>query len=319
MSRKTVTAIFLFTSFMVSYYFLLTVALPSTLTNSLDWLAEGTFAAYRVEDSGNNGPIRTGIYNWTVIDLQLTTVTLNETFTGATLWDRVTTIPPSGRLVTVGIHDGNADGLVLWLKRFYLPIFLDRTLICSSSYTYGGIEERSFTYRSQRRDSTHWFPLPYSWQHAYYDQATGLLSHYTWTWIRLGTITVSLQSTNVPILTAPNPSATPRTILEAFMLSPFVILPVLSTILGLRVLKSRHLTFRPRFWAAFMFINGPILALITNWPVTTSLLDLHSSIYWYPGTAFFIILCLNTLLWIGILLAATLLIHYFAIPLITKS
>jgi hypothetical protein len=303
---------------MICYYLLLTIALPSILTTNLDWIKNGVFAEYSVEDSGGNGPIRNGTYTWTIIDLQPTTVALNETFTGSTLWDHVTTIPPTGRLVTVSIRDGNVEDLILWLKRFYHPILIDRTLILGTGSIYAGIEEPSLPYQGVRRDATHWFPLPKSWRRAFYDQSTGLLLRYTWTWIRLGTITVSLQSTNIPILTIPSPSTTPKIILGAFLLSPFVILPAIGAILGLRILKRQRVAFDQRFWVACIPINGLTLALVANWPITTSILDLHSSIYWYPGTALFIILGLNTLLWTGILTAVAFLIHHFAIPLSTR-
>ena len=112
-----------YAGFMIGYFLLLIVALPSTMMFEPDWLEVGSFAEYLVEDVGGGGVVMNGTYTWRVIAIRnlngRKVITVNETFQGTTHWDHVDAIPPSGRIVNVSATDGVVEGLVLWLKRYY--------------------------------------------------------------------------------------------------------------------------------------------------------------------------------------------------------
>ena len=130
MRRNVSLYISLYVAFMIGYFLLLTVVLPSTVAYEPEWIKVGSFAEYSVEDGVMNGT-----YAWRIIAIRnlegTTIVTINETFIGTTHWDHVARysdrdpvgfyniIPPSGRITEISAAGGTIGDLILWFRRYY--------------------------------------------------------------------------------------------------------------------------------------------------------------------------------------------------------
>jgi len=317
---KNIVVIIGYAGFMIGYFMLLTVVLPSTMMLEPDWLEVGSFAEYLVEDIGGDEVVMNGTYTWKVIAIRNlnggNTVTVNETFQGTTHWDHVDAIPPSGRIVNVSATEGVVEGLVLWLKRYYNYFLLDRSYFLGQGYTYLGVREGNALFQGEVRSFVEVYPKINSIRLSRFDKATGLFSYHSWTWPRLGTVFVSLKSTNVfESANVTEEIDGLKVILDALLVSPLIALPLTGAVFGLFLIRKRNIRFSKSFWFAFILLNGAISALLANWPF-----KIPKQPHYLAGYFPHVLTCLiDIFLWIGILGVAVFAINRFVFPIIEPS
>ena len=306
----------LYVAFMIGYFLLLAVFLPSTVAYEPSWIKVGSFAEYSVDDWGSGDkPVMNGTYAWRVMAIENLDggkiVTINETFEGTTHWDHVAIIPPGGRTTKINAAGVTADGLILWLGRHYNRILPYRTFFLGiPRYVWVGGGGGEMSFRGQTRYMLHLEALE-ELRTADYDQATGVFVGYRWTWPRLGTVYVTLKSTNV--FSSVNVTSTQdilRSVLDLLLVVPLFVLP-LGAIIGLSSIRRRGISFSPLFWLGFTFLNGTFIALLSNWPFRIpASLELP---------LFLLVSQLNVGFWTGTLGAAILVVDGFMFPIITKK
>jgi hypothetical protein len=309
----------------VGYFLVLTVVLPSFVSFRPEWVKDGVYAEYSVEDRGGGGTVMNGTYVWRVVSVQgdvfgTETVIVNETFEGSTHWSRIQNVPSGGRLVEVNIKEGAAEGLLLWIRRYYNRILLGRSFFVGGGYAYAGIDEREMSFGDEARNVIAVLHNVEACRRAYYDIATGVLLHYTRTWPKLGTAYVKLRSTNIFNSTELDSEPdTWKTVTDGLLITPLFVVPVVGASAGLWIIKRRELGFNRIFWHAIALFNGLIFAWLANLPFKA----------WYPpscspypeiegllATALFSI---NIFIWFIVTESIVLIIDRFSFPIITKK
>jgi len=312
----------------IGHFLLLTVVLPSTFAYNPRWINVGSFAEYSVEDGTLNGT-----YAWRVIAIENRIATINETFQGTTHWDHVAfwndtkqtfeyVIPSSGRTTRINARAGAIEGLILWLNRYYNHILLDRTFILGiPEHVWLGTGEREMPFQGQTRQALH-FVASEEWQWsrtADYDMATGILMRYSWTWPRLGTVRVSLKSTNA-FTSLMNE---PKLFVDLLLIAPLIILPLMGIgHLGLTLRRRRGVGFSTRFWLGISLLNGGLIAILSNLPfneIPTAFLSFIQSGMLIMGLVASGLFLINVVFWTATFGATILAINRFAFPLIAKK
>lgn len=231
---------------MVGYFLLLTMVLPSIPTNEPGWVGVESYAEYSVDD----GDVMNGTYAWRILAVENSwgrnMVTLNETFEGATHWTHAGVwptaqedmIPPTGKSTELIAASGVVGDQILWLTRYINQILRDRTFIIGipgQAWLVTGEEEMPF--QEQIRHTLHLEGT--GLRTADVDEATGILMRYSWTWPRLGTVHVTLKSTNVFASTVGGPNL----FLDMLAIAPLFVLPAAGTAKGLVVIRNRGFGF----------------------------------------------------------------------------
>lgn len=235
----------LFLAIMIGYLFITIVFLPSILLYEPDWIRLGSFAEYSVEGGTLNGT-----YTWNVTSIEIkngrTLIAINETFRGATQWDHVArwnstlgrfenTVPINGKTTNITATMGTVEDLILWVRRYYNHVLNRALFLGMPEHTWAMTGGGEISFQGQTRQTLH---LDTSERTADYDKATGILMRYSVTWPRLGTVWISLRSTNVFNSTSSEPGIFPDMILTATLL----ILPMIAVTVGLHSMKQRTRT-----------------------------------------------------------------------------
>jgi hypothetical protein len=267
MHWKVLLWLSLFLALMIGYLLLLTVVLPSTLAYEPDWIRVGSFAEYSVTGGALNGT-----YAWNVTSIEIkngrTLVTINETFRGTTQWDHVArwngtsghfenTIPISGKTTEISAAMGTVEDLILWLRRYYNHVLHLALFLGIPEHVWAMTGGGEISFQGQTRQFLH-LDASEQWQwsrSADYDKTTGILMRYRWTWPRLGTVWVSLKSTNVFSST----SSEPGIFLDLILIAPLFMIPLVGALVGLYSAKHkrrarRQITISPNHVSTQAFI-----------------------------------------------------------------
>lgn len=289
-----------------SLFLLLTLALPFTVFSEPKWVDVGCFAEYDVED----GNLLNGTYAWRIVDMKESSggriVTINETFVGTSHWDHVAVwdnayqnynniIPSSGRILDVSVRDASAEGLVLWFTRYYNRFLLSPSFFLGfERSTWLGITEGKMPFRGGFRDFVQLSQTRYTYQHgpdfsreARYDKITGLLLDYRWSWPHLGTMIVSLESTNVFDSVVNYQEYGLNMVLDILVIALLFAFPLALAATNLFLTRRKNEIFSQRFLLILAASNGIFLGLFTSWPIEIW------RIYYLP------ILCISALADVG--------------------
>lgn len=292
--------------FMIGYFLILTILLPSTLVYEPDWIRVGNYAEYRVEEwrLGYDELIN-GTYTWRIVSVYhvdgRTVVRVNQTYVGTTGEGSLFVRGHTG-IADVNATEGVANGLLLWFTRYYNDHLVDRIIFrgvkdgdtfegCSIEKTSVQGEVRSCirftTFHDTYGKTSFWYTR------YWFDKATGILLRIHHNFRGRYSSDVLLESTNIR-----GELDSSKAILDLFLVSPLFVLPLTGATIGLLFLRRRGYGFSRDFWMGFVFFNGIILAFLSNWPLK------------------FVFLLL---FWIGILVTAIFLINRFAFSIITQA
>jgi hypothetical protein len=298
--------------FVGSLFLLLTLALPSTMFSEPKWVDVGCFAIYDVE----NGNLMNGTYAWRIIDVKESSgrrvVTINETFVGTSHWDHVAVwddvnqnysniIPSNGRVTDVSVREGSAEGLVLWFTRYYNQFLLSRSFFLGfEGSTWRGVSEGKMPFQGEFRDVVQLSQTRYTYQsgpdfsrEAQYDKITGLLLGYRWSWPHLGTMIVSLESTNVFDLVVNDQRNGLNMLLDILVVALLFAFPLGLAATGLFWTRRKNEILSRRFLLVLVLSNGIFFGLFTSWPIEIW------RIYYLP--ALYILALIDIGFWISIL------------------
>jgi hypothetical protein len=266
----------------ISLFLLLTLALPSTAFSEPKWTGIGCFAEYNVED----GTLMNGTYAWSIVDVKESSagriVTINETFVGTSHWDHVAVwdnqhqnfsniIPSNGRILDVNAGEGSAAGLVLWLTKYCNQFLPSLSILGSEGTTWLGGSEGKMPFQGGFRDFVQFTQAPHILsgsdfsREAKYDKTTGLLLAYRWSWPHLGSVIVSLESTNVFDLGVNYQGNGVNMILDIIVVALLFAFPL--ALASLLLMRQGNEISSLRFLLILALSNGIFLGLFIGWSI----------------------------------------------------
>jgi len=127
-----------------------------------------------------------------------------------------------------------------------------------------------------------------------------------------------LKSTNVFASTM----SEPKIFLDLLLIAPLFILPLIGATIGLSSIRQRGISFNTRFWLGFIFLNGVLIAILSNSPINKipiALMVFIESGMLTIGLVTLGFFLIDVAFWTGILGATILMINRFVFPIIVKN
>lgn len=325
-----------YAAFMVGYFLILTMFLPSLIASQPRWVDVGIYAEYTVEEYVAGNLVENGTYTWRILSTfsradGTLMVRINETYT--LLWKEerwnsswAGKIPSAGRVLEIRALDGTVGDRPLWFSRYYNDFLLDLTVFKMGNGTFEGVGFKTVVIGGEARSAVEltlrfytspriFIPPYYECYGYWFDRETGLLLKHSYgfrdRWTRM-----ILEDANVEDEAHSN-----KVIADMLLVSPLFVVPTAGAIAGLFAVKRNKYRPKWRFWALFVIFNGIILASVANWPLRAPLGKLI--ILWlYVGEGYLYnspvltMIVWNILVWAGLLALSILLVDRFVIRII---
>lgn len=289
-----------------------------------DWVAEGVYAEYNVEEYLATSLAEKGTYVWRIVSIHAgyngkVIARINETYDlewktdgWYSFW--ATEIQPTGRIWDIDIKNGIINSRPLWFNRYFNRYLLDLSDFKIGNETFDGecLEEISVqgeVFTSIRL--TRQLPTYYRVDAYWFDKDTGLLLKYAHGFRDRATQMI-LKSTNISSKITGSEALT-----DLLLLFPLFIVPIAGAFTGLIIIDKRRYKIDQKSWFLFIFFNGIVLAFVANWPFRIPLGRLSLGIFYTPTIIYKI--AVNASLWMGTLALAIFFIDRFAFPIIQHS
>ena len=325
-----------YAAFMVGYFLILTMFLPSLIASQPRWVDVGIYAEYTVEEYVAGNLVENGTYTWRILSTfsradGTLMVRINETYT--LLWKEerwnsswAREVPSVGRILEIRALDGTVGDRPLWFSRYYNDFLLDLTVFKMGNGTFEGVGFKTVVIGGEARSAVEltlrfctspriFIPPYYECYGYWFDRETGLLLKHSYgfrdRWTRM-----ILEDANVEDEAHSN-----KVIADMLLVSPLFVVPTAGAIAGLFAVKRNRYRFSLRFWLLFIILNGTVLASVANWPLRAPLgrliilLWLHIPGY-LDSSPVLRMMVWNFLFWIGLLTLSILLINRFIIRII---
>jgi len=325
-----------YAAFMIGYFLVLTMFLPSIIAPQPRWVNSGIYAVYVVEEYVADSLVENGTYSWRVLSTFTGSdgtlmVRVNETYT--LLWKEdwwnsswAREVSPARRILEIRAVDGTVGDRPLWFSRYYNDFLLDLTVFEIGNGTFEGVGFKTITVGGEDKlavgltllfcTSPKIFIPPYYECYDYwFDRETGLLLKQSYGFRDRWT-EVILKDTNVE-----GEFHSSKVMTDMLLISPLFVVPTAGATVGLLKVKRDKYRFSLGFWLSFIILNGAVLASIANWPLKAPLGKLIVLWLYIPRYLDYSpalrMMVWNFMFWAGLLALSILIINRFIIKLIS--
>ena len=323
--------------FMIGYFLVLTLFLPSFAASPPGWVEAGVYAEYRVGEYVADNLVENGTYTWRIVSTSVEAdgtliVMINETYVlgwKEDWWNStwVDGIPSAGKILSIRATEGIVGHVPLWFNRYYNDFLIDLSVFEIGNGTFEGVGFKTVVIGGEAKPAVGLtlrfctspsirIPPYYETYNYWFDRETGLLLKYSYgfrdRWTR-----VILEDTNVE-----GESYSSKVMADMLLVSPLFVVPIVGATVGLLKVKRNKYRFSLGFWLSFIILNGAVLASVANWPLRAPLgrlIMLWLYVPEYLGSSPALrMMVWNFMFWAGLLTLLILLIDHYAIPLISK-